>query len=130
VPYRALAGRGAAVMAGHLTVPGLTDGLPASISPTAIAYLRESLGYRDALILSDALGMAAIGLPEPDAAVRSIAAGVDVVLFTRTSQTGAVIDALVAAVQDGRITTDRIDAAAGRVMRQLAVHGDGCAATS
>ena len=36
VPYRELAGSGAAVMVGHLDVPGLTDGVPASRSAAAI----------------------------------------------------------------------------------------------
>ena len=84
VPFQQLAARGAAVMVGHLNVPELTDGQPASMSKAAIALLRE-LGYGDALVLSDALGMDAIGIPVDDAAVLSIQAGVDVVTFTGIS---------------------------------------------
>lgn len=115
-----------AVMIGHLTVPGLTDGVPATRSPAAISYLRDDLGYGDALLVTDALGMAAVGIPEPEASVLALAAGIDVVLFTLTSQTDEVIDALVAAVTDGRIDADHLDAAARKVMRMLARDGHSC----
>ena len=126
VPYRELVGTGAAVMIGHLTVPGLTDGLPATRSPAAVRYLRDTLGYGDALVISDALDMAASGGSIPDGAVASIAAGIDVVLFTATDQTGAVIDAVRSAVLDGRIPPERIDDAVRRVLAAIEQHGGGC----
>ncbi len=129
-PYRDLvaqvASTDAAVMVGHLTVPGLTGGLPATQSPAAVAYLRNELGYGDALLITDALGMAAVGIPEPEASVLAIAAGIDVVLFTMTSQTDEVIDALERAVADGRIDVTRIDGAARKVMALLGRDGHTC----
>ena len=129
-PYRDLAARAAAVdaavMIGHLTVPGLTDDVPATRSPAAVEYLRTELGYRDALLITDALGMAAVGLPEPEAAVLALAAGIDVVLFTMTSQTDEVIDALEQAVIDGRIDADHVDRAARHVMALLGRDGHTC----
>ena len=112
-PYRDLVARAtaasASVMIGHLTVPGLTDGVPATRSPAAVEFLRNELGYGDALLITDALGMAAVGIPEPEAAVLALAAGIDVVLFTLTSQTDEVIDALERAVADRRIVVDHVD---------------------
>jgi len=126
VPYGALADQRNAVMIGHLTVPGLTDGAPATRSPEAIRYLREVLGYGDALLITDALGMGAVGLPEPEASVLALQAGIDVVIFTRTTQAGPVIDAVVAAVVDGTIPEAHIDAAARKVMDLLVAQGSGC----
>ena len=126
VPYGALADQRNAVMIGHLTVPGLTDGVPATRSPEAIRYLRDVLGYGDALLITDALGMGAVGLPEPEASVLALQAGIDVVIFTRTSQAAAVIDAIVAAVADGRIPEAHIDAAARKVMDLLVAQSRGC----
>lgn len=126
LPYQELAGRAASVMVGHLTVPGLTAGRPASTSPEAIAYLRTTMGYGGALLVSDSLDMAAAGGSVPTAAVASIAAGVDVVLFTAPSQAGIVIDAIVVAVDQGDVLPSRLDEAAGRVLQHLETRGGGC----
>ncbi len=127
VPYEQLVGSGAGVMVGHLAVPGLTDGKPASQSAAAVDLLRNRLGYGDALVISDALGMGAVGAPVPEAAVRAIAAGIDVVEFTGTVDTKAVIDAIEQAVQQGRLTVAQIGVSATRVARVLAAHGTACA---
>lgn len=126
VPYRELADTGAAVMVGHLTVPGLTGDLPATRSPAAIARLRAEPGFADALVISDALEMGAVGLPVDQAAVAAIAAGVDVALFTDTSVTGAVIDSIERAVADGTIPADRLAASARRVLRVTGADELGC----
>ena len=126
LPYRELAGSGAAVMIGHLEVPGLTNGVPASLSPAAVALLRNDLGWGDALVLTDSLGMGGVGLSLADAAVTSVNAGVDVVVFTNSGSTASVIDALVAAVQGGVLPEWRVDEAAARVARTLEAHGTPC----
>lgn len=129
-PYRDLVEQAtaarAAVMVGHLTVPGLTDGVPATRSAAAVDYLRDELGYGDALLITDALGMAAVGIPEPEASVLALAAGIDVVLFTSSAQTGEVIDALERAVIEGRIDDDHVDSAARKVMAMLGRDGHTC----
>ncbi len=130
VPYERLGDRVAtgdvAVMVGHLTVPGLTDGLPATQSAPAIDLLRSLPGYADALLVTDALGMAAVQLPEPEAAVAALAAGIDVALFTQTSQTGPVIDAIVEAVADEVLDEDAVRRSASKVMSLLERDGHGC----
>lgn len=127
VPYEQLAASGAGVMVGHLNVPSLTDGKPASISPAAIALLRD-MGYADTVVVSDALGMDAVGFAVPDAAVLSLQAGVDVVIFTGISETAAVISAIELAVADGRLTPAEIDDSALRVARLLQADGRPCVA--
>lgn len=119
VPYESLVGPGVAVMIGHLIVPDLTDGLPASRSAAAVDLLRGPLGHGDGLVVADALDMAAVGLDVPDAAVASLAAGVDVLLFTDPSRTGEVIDRIVAAVASGELDDQRLREAATRVLRLL-----------
>jgi beta-N-acetylhexosaminidase len=125
VPYRSLAGSGAAVMVGHLSVPGLTEpGVPASLSPTAITdLLRGQYGYADALVFTDALGMAAVLASHtiPEAAELAVGAGADVVIYTATEQTPQVIDRLAEAVATGRIDEARIDDAVGRVLARKAL---------
>lgn len=125
VPYRSLADRGAAVMVGHLTVPDLTGDLPASRSVAAIELLRGA-GYGDALVISDALGMGAVGVAVDAAAVDAIAAGIDVAIFADTAATGPVIDALERALAEGRLTSERIDAAARRVLAVTGPDRLGC----
>lgn len=122
VPFRELAGTGAAVMVGHLDTPGLTDGdgLPASLSPRAIAYLRDVVGYGDALVVSDGLGMGAVGVPVEEAAVLTLVAGVDLAVFTESAAAPLVRAAVVGAVDSGRLSEARLDEAVGRV---LAVKG-------
>lgn len=129
-PYRDLVEQAtaarSAVMVGHLTVPGLTGGVPATRSSAAVDYLRHELGYGDALLITDALGMAAVGIPEPEASVLALAAGIDVVLFTLTAQTDEVIDALEQAAIEGRIDEAHLDKAARKVMAMLGRDGHTC----
>jgi beta-N-acetylhexosaminidase len=130
VPYERLAGSGTGVMVGHLTVPDLTDGVPASQSPAALALLRDELGNADAVVFSDALGMAAVGAPVPEAAVRAIRAGIDVVVFTSLGDTAGVIDAVEQAVASGDLAVDDVDDSAVRVARLEAAHGAQCVPAS
>jgi len=125
VPFQLLATHGVGVMVGHLNVPDLTNGEPASTNAAAVALLRQ-LGYANALVLSDALGMDAIGFTVAEAAVMSVQAGVDVVIFTGIADTPDVIDALESAVADGRLTVADIDDSALRVARFLEADGRPC----
>ncbi len=120
VPYRQLIGRGAeAVMMGHLDVPGLTEpGTPASISPAALALLRDDLGF-DGLVLSDDLGaMRAITdrIDLPEAVRASLAAGVDMALWVTGDRVDEVLDHLETAVATGSLPEQRVDEAVGRVL--------------
>ena len=104
------------VMPGHLRVPDLTGDLPATLSPAALTgLLRGELGFTG-VIISDALEMRAVsdayGIPE--AAVRAMAAGTDLLCLGRDlSEDGylAVRRALSEAVSSGRLPAGRLEEA-------------------
>lgn len=82
VPFdRELAAGAPVVMVGHLLSDGLTRrGVPTSLSPRALRYLRGSAGP-DTVIVTDSLAMAAasssLGISPARAAVRALQAGAD-----------------------------------------------------
>ena len=120
-PYDALLAPGrptAAVMVGHLDVPGLTDGEPASLSRAAVSdLLRGQMGF-DGLIVTDDLGaMDAITdrYPVPEAAGRAIEAGVDMVLVP-LADADAVVAEVIAAIDRGTLPESQLTASADRVL--------------
>ncbi|MEV0468111.1 glycoside hydrolase family 3 N-terminal domain-containing protein [Nocardia tengchongensis] len=125
VPYRGLVDSGAAVMVGHLDVPGLTTpNVPASISPEAMALLRQGTGYGaapfDGVIFTDDLGgMAAITnrMSIEDAVEAALIAGADNALWITTDAVPKVLDRLVAAVNSGRLPGSQVDASVLRMAK-------------
>lgn len=119
VPFAAAIERGdLPIMVGHLVVEGLTGDDPASISSAAIdGLLRTEMGF-DGLVMTDALNMDAIAnsLSNPQAAVRSLVAGVDLIMLGSVAETAVTVDQVVAAVGDGRITEESIAESFIRVM--------------
>jgi len=122
-PFAAAIAAGvAAIMPGHLRVAGLTEGLPATQSPAALAgLLRGELGFTG-LIISDALEMRAVSALDgiASAAVRAVAAGVDLLCLGRDQAEEdyrAVRAGLTAAVTAGELPVARLEDAAARVAR-------------
>ena len=122
VPFRAAIDAGVrAVMTAHVVFPEIDD-VPATLSRRILSgLLREELGF-GGVIITDALGMAAIGDGESgaDGAVRSLAAGAD--LLCLPSGPGAqrlARETLAAAVGDGLVPAGRLEESAARV-RELA----------
>lgn len=114
------------IMTAHVLVPSLDDEKPATLS-RRIVYdlLRDELGY-EGVILSDDLEMKALAnsYSVPEAAVQAIAAGCDGVLICRATVDdrsrdidvqAEALEALVHAVEDGRVPHKRFDDA---LMRQ------------
>lgn len=119
VPYQQLANSGAAVMIGHLTIPGYSKDStrPASLDRRVVVdLLQDRLGVRPALVISDALEMQAIAAnwSISAAAVQSLAAGVDIVIFSGASGAERVIAEIVSAVADGRLLESRLREAVER----------------
>lgn len=125
VPFQSMIKAGVpAVMMAHILVPHLTgsDELPASLSPQAVRYLREEMGFDD-LVISDSMSMWAItgnwGLEE--ASVAAFQAGVDIILFgpwagVQPGDRGKIFSALKQAVENGTITLKRLDQSVKRIL--------------
>jgi len=114
-----------AVMSAHLRLPALdsTPGVPATLSrPILSDVLRGRLGFRG-LIVTDALEMGGITslYSSPEAAVMAVQAGVDMLLLP--PETEEVIQALIRAVETGRIRSSRINAAVRRILEVKASLG-------
>jgi beta-N-acetylhexosaminidase len=110
-----------AVMTAHVVFPAV-DELPATTSRRWLTeMLRDQLGF-DGVIITDALGMAAIGDSEHNAvgAVRSLAAGADMLCLPESQAAQQRSRAaLTEAVASGEISRARVGQAADRV-RELA----------
>jgi beta-N-acetylhexosaminidase len=118
VPFRAAIGAGVrSVMTAHVVFPAV-DEVPATISRRFLAgLLREELGF-GGVIVTDSLGMAAIGDDQASAegAVRALAAGAD--LLCLPAQPAAQMrarEALAAALRDRVLPGGRVAESAARV---------------
>ena len=116
VPFAAgiRAGCGAVLMS-HNIVYALDPELPASLSPAVHGYLRYTMGF-DGVIITDDLSMAAITelYGTEEAAVLAVLAGNDLLCTTDfTTQYNAVL----AAVEDGRIPVETLDKAVTHVLK-------------
>lgn len=118
-PFEAAIAHGVdAVMTAHMAVPAIEpDDIPATASPKVLTgLLRNDLGF-NGLIVTDALDM--LGFAKQfsggEGPERAIEAGADVLLMPPDPE--RAIHAILAAIQSGRITRQRID---DSVMRMLA----------
>lgn len=137
VPYQQLAGTAAAVMVGNQTVPGLTDGLPASLSRQAVtAELRNILAYKDNVVITDSLSAKAITnqYSITTAVVKAWEAGDDIALVVQTDpatvMTSPQVDQIIAAgkqaVQDGQLSQSAVNASLARLFALSQKHVDAC----
>lgn len=120
VPFEAAFAAGApAVMVGHLQSPGLTEpGVPATLSPQALGYLRAEAGP-DTVLVTDDLVMAAssraVGLSPQTAAVRALQAGADWAM-TCTPDPMPTVTAITQAIDDGSLPRARAVDSARRIL--------------
>ncbi|MFD0803585.1 glycoside hydrolase family 3 protein, partial [Streptomonospora algeriensis] len=117
-PFRAAVEAGVdAIMTAHVIMPALDDsGEPSTLSPGVIdGILRDELGY-DGIVTTDALNMEGVRQTHPDGevAVRAVLAGADQLLMPPDPQ--AAFDALRGAVEEGRISTERLDRSVLRIL--------------
>ena len=106
------------IMVGHLVVPGLTNGKPATLSSEAIdGLLRTELGF-DGLVMTDALNMDAISntTNNAEAAEQALIAGVDLVMLGSLAETEATIEQLSDAVRSGRLDEQTVNESLLRVL--------------
>jgi beta-N-acetylhexosaminidase len=123
VPFRAAIDEGvAAVMTAHIAFPALSGDAetPATLSPELLdGLLARELAF-DGLVVTDALNMGAIvaRYGEAEAAVLAVEAGADILL--QPPDPLVVIDALDAALASGRLTQERIDRSARKILEAKA----------
>lgn len=119
LPFAAAASDSAtvpAIMIGHLVVPDLTNGMPASLSPAAVALLRDDYGF-NGLIVSDDLSMGALRQwTVPEAAELALNAGDDLLIAGGFRDALATVARLTEAVDVGRVSRGRLEEAASRVL--------------
>ncbi len=118
VPFRATIDAGvAAVMSAHIALPSITrDSTPATLARAIMTdLLRDSLGFKG-LVVTDAMDMRGVGAGYgiAESAVLAVEAGTDILLMP--PDVPLAIDAVVAAVDSGRITRERIAASVRRIL--------------
>ena len=116
LPFRAGIDAGAqSVLVSHNIVTCMDAELPASLSPAVHQVLRDELGF-DGVVMTDDLIMEAITdyTGGADAAVLAVQAGNDMLV---SSDFVTQYNAVLAAVQDGTISADRIRESAIRVIQ-------------
>lgn len=124
-PFEAAIERSApGIMTGHLEVPAIDKGVPASLSSKVVTKgLRRNLGH-EGLIVSDSLGMGPIMSRHPggDAAVEALKAGSDLALMPADND--KAYDAVLDALESGEIPERQARESATRVIAYL-LHSDG-----
>ena len=119
VPFRAaIQAHVTAIMSAHIALPGIDSGRtrPATLNPGVLTgILRDSLDFQG-LVVTDALGMGALvnNYGAGEATVLAFLAGADILL--QPADPGGAIDAMVSAVESGRISRERLDASVRRVL--------------
>ncbi len=119
VPFRAAVAAGVSlIMSGHVAMPavGGSRTRPATLDPAIMeGVLRDSLGYRG-LVVTDALDMGGIinTYGAGEATVLAFLAGADLLL--QPADPRVAIDAMVDALETGRITHERLDRSVRRVL--------------
>jgi beta-glucosidase len=119
-PFRALINAGVpAVMTAHLLLPALDRERPATLSaPLLTDLLRRELGFTG-LVVTDALVMEGIAAhwSAGEATVLALEAGADLVLMPADAD--AAIEAICTALQNGRLSRQRLEASRQRRRQAL-----------
>lgn len=105
------------VMTGHISVPALEPGVPASLSKPSYDALR-GMGFKGVAV-TDALNMGAVQkkFPGGSAAPKALAAGADLLLMP--ADVAGAHAAVVEAVKSGAVPASRLDEAAQRVVTMI-----------
>lgn len=117
VPYEALADRDdtIGVMMSHVAVPDVTGDAPTSLSPAMYDLLRDEIGF-DGFVVTDSLTAGATVGDLGGAVVGAVAAGADMTAFSNPANVPVAVEALRAAVADGRVSEARARDAAAAVL--------------
>ena len=121
VPFKKAIDAGAdMVMVSHIMLPKIDEKEPATLSKTIITdILRKDMNY-NGVVVTDDMTMGAIinNYDIGEAAVKSINAGVDIVMVCHQYENVTkVIDAIKEAVNNGTITEERLDKSVERILK-------------
>ncbi|MFW6369254.1 MAG: beta-N-acetylhexosaminidase [Myxococcota bacterium] len=118
IPFRALCQKGiASIMTAHVSVQAIDPERPATMSPKVLSILRDEMRF-DGVVFTDDMEMEAVaGLYDlGEAAVLAMSAGCDQLLIChRADRQQHVAEALIHAVESGRLPVQRLEQAAERV---------------
>ena len=91
---------------------------PAALSPSIVGgLLRDQLGFKGVAISDDlSAGRLATGLPASEAAVRALAAGIDLVVISDPGEAAKTRKAILEAARSGAIPPARLKEAIARVL--------------
>ena len=116
IPFEAGIGADAEmVLLSHQIVLSLDRETPASLSPEVVSILRDELGF-EGVIVTDALRMKAVHekYGSREACVLALEAGADMLLLPYNFTNA--YEAVMEAVESGRLTEDRIDESLRRIL--------------
>jgi beta-N-acetylhexosaminidase len=115
-----------AVMLSHVAFPALNQGnVPTTFSAPMVRLLRDELGF-EGVIMTDNLGMKAVAPARsqiPDAALRAVQAGADLLLMSDSQIAPVVFRRLVQAFKRGELPMERLDDAVRRLLTLKARNG-------
>lgn len=104
-----------AIMVSHTFVNCLDSEMPASLSPKVINYLRNEMGFTGVVVTDDLVMEAITDLyGAGESAVLAVLAGCDMLC---SSEYQVQYQAVLEAVESGRISTEILDAAVLRILR-------------
>jgi beta-N-acetylhexosaminidase len=121
VPFKAAIAAGVkAIMTGHSVYPAYDNKYPTTLSENILTgLLREELGF-DGVIVSDAIGMAAIlkKWPLPQACAMAIKAGCDTILLKADDESRSqCFFGIKQAIETGFLSEERLDEAVTHLLR-------------
>lgn len=104
------------IMMSHTIVNAFDKKRPVSLSPEAVRYLREEMGF-DGVIITDGLAMKAVTKnagSQGKAAVKAVQAGNDMICVTGSYR--KTYEALCQAAEEGKFNQEQIDASVKRIL--------------
>ncbi len=114
------------VMFSHVAFPAINGGsVPSTFSEPMVRLLREDLGF-NGVIMTDNLGMKAVAPTRsqiPDAALRAVQAGADLLLISDTEIAPVVYKRLLQAFKRGEVPLERLDDAVRHILTLKAQNG-------
>jgi len=127
-PFRTAAPHAPAVMTAHIVYPALDPHNPATMSRAILTdLLREKMGYQG-VIITDGMDMHAIAhrYSAGQAAVNALVAGADMVMAIGSRETQEeTLDAIAAAIEDGRLPLAEVEARLARLDKLAQAHPAG-----